>query len=183
MKHLGTVTLETERLILRQFVLGDAEAMHRNWAGDPEVTKYLTWPTHKDVEVSRMVLTDWCSNYEKPEYYQWAIAWKDQPDDPFGAIAVVAMAAEAEAVEIGYCIGRAHWGKGVMTESLNAVIDFFFDRVGALRVQARHDPHNPGSGRVMEKCGMKYEGTLRQSDRNNQGICDAVVRGILASER
>jgi len=183
MKHLGTVTLETKRLILRPFVLEDAEAMHRNWAGDPEVTKYLTWPAHKDAEVSRMVLTDWCSNYEKPEYYQWAIAWKDRPEEPFGAIAVVAMAAEAEAVEIGYCIGRAHWGKGVMTEALNSVIDFFFTQVGALRVQARHDPRNPGSGRVMEKCGMKYEGTLRQSDRNNQGICDVVVRGILSCER
>lgn len=183
MNHLGTVVLETERLILRPFVLEDAEAMHRNWAGDAEVTKYLTWPTHADAGVSRMVLTDWCSNYEKPDFYQWGIAWKDRPEDPFGTLSVVAVIAEAEAVEIGYCIGREHWGKGVMTEALNAVIDFFFDQVGALRVQACHDSRNPGSGRVMEKCGMKYEGTLRRAGRNNQGICDMVYRGILADER
>lgn len=183
MKHLGTVTLETQRLILRRFVPEDAEAMYRNWASDPEVTKFLTWPAHSSPEVSRMILADWCAGYERPDAYQWAIAWKDRPDDPFGSIAVVALMDAAEAVEIGYCIGREHWGKGVMPEALNAVIDFFFQQVGALRVQACHDPNNPASGRVMEKCGMRYEGTLRQAGRNNQGICDMVFRGILAGER
>lgn len=183
MKHLGTVALETERLVLRPFVVEDAESMYRNWAGDPEVTKYLTWPAHASANVSRMLLTDWCAHYSDPEYYQWAIAWKERADDPFGGISVVNMTAETECVEIGYCIGRDFWGRGVMTEALSAVIDFFFDRVGALRVQARHDPRNPGSGRVMEKCGMKYEGLLRQADRNNQGVCDVVYRGILASDR
>lgn len=183
MNHLGTVVLETERLVLRPFVLEDAEAMHRNWAGDPEVTKFMTWPAHSGPDISRMVLTDWCSHYDNPEYYQWAIAWKERAGEPFGSISVVNIAAKTECVEIGYCIGRAFWGKGVMTEALNAVIDFFFDQVGALRVQARHDPRNPGSGRVMEKCGMKYEGMLRGADRNNQGVCDVIFRGILADDR
>ena len=64
-----------------------------------------------------------------------------------------------------------------------AVMDFFFDEVGVNRVEARHDANNPHSGAVMKKCGMQYEGILRQSDRNNQGIVDAVWYGILASER
>jgi ribosomal-protein-alanine N-acetyltransferase len=46
MTHRDTVTLETERLILRRFEFDDAEAMYRNWANDPEVTKFMTWPTH-----------------------------------------------------------------------------------------------------------------------------------------
>ena len=70
-----------------------------------------------------------------------------------------------------------------MSEALKAVIDYMFDEVGMNRVEARHDTNNPNSGAVMRKCGMKYEGTLRQSDRNNQGICDAAFYGILASER
>ena len=57
-----------------------------------------------------------------------------------------------------------------MSEALGAVIDFLFDEVGVNRVESRHDPRNPNSGAVMKKCGMKFEGTLRQSDRNNQGI-------------
>ena len=70
-----------------------------------------------------------------------------------------------------------------MTEAMKAVMDFFFDEVGAGRVEARHDPRNPHSGDVMKKCGMIYEGTLRQADRNNQGICDMVVYALLACER
>ena len=50
MEHKGTVTLETPRLILRRLTLADAEPMYRNWASDPEVTKFLTWPTHSSVE-------------------------------------------------------------------------------------------------------------------------------------
>ena len=70
-----------------------------------------------------------------------------------------------------------------MSEALGAVIDFLFDEVGVNRVESRHDPRNPNSGAVMKKCGMKFEGTLRQSDRNNQGICDACYYAILADER
>ena len=86
-------------------------------------------------------------------------------------------------LQIGYCIGRTWWHKGIMTEALNAVIDFFFDTVGANRVEARHDINNPNSGAVMRKCGMQYEGTLRQADRNNQGICDTAYYSILSTER
>ena len=59
MNHQGTKTIETERLILRRFTMEDAPAMYRNWASDPEVTKYLTWPAHSSVEVSQQVLRDW----------------------------------------------------------------------------------------------------------------------------
>ncbi len=62
-------------------------------------------------------------------------------------------------------------------------MDFFFGKVGVNRIEARHDPGNPNSGKVMMKCGMRYEGTLRSSDRNNQGICDASYYSLLKSER
>ena len=70
MKHLGTKRVETERLILRRFTMDDADAMFRNWANDPEVTKYLTWPAHTSVEVSRMVLESWVSQYDDNAVYQ-----------------------------------------------------------------------------------------------------------------
>jgi ribosomal-protein-alanine N-acetyltransferase len=70
-----------------------------------------------------------------------------------------------------------------MTEALNAVIDFFFEQVGVNRVEACHDPQNPNSGKVMEKCGMRYEGTQRQASFNNQGICDLSWYAILAEDR
>ena len=59
MNHQGTKMIETPRLILRRFTIEDVPAMYRNWASDPKVTKYLTWPTHENPEVSRQVLLDW----------------------------------------------------------------------------------------------------------------------------
>ena len=183
MKHIGTQRIETDRLILRRFVNGDAPAMYNNWASDDEVTKYLTWPTHPSVEVSKFVTEDWVNSYSVDNYYQWAIILKENGDEPIGSISAVHMNEDIAMVHIGYCIGRAWWRRGITSEAMKAVMDFFFDEVGANRIESRHDPRNPNSGKVMEKCGMKYEGTMRSSDRNNQGICDACYYALLKSER
>lgn len=182
MRHIGTKTLETSRLVLRRFTLEDAQAMYDNWASDPEVTRYLTWPAHGSVDISKMVLADWVRDYEKDDNYQWAIELKEL-GQPIGSISVVSHNDKAQLAHIGYCIGRSWWRQGIMTEALQAVMDFLFEEVGVNRIESRHDPRNPGSGRVMDKCGMQYEGLLRQSDWNNQGICDAVWYGLLRSER
>ena len=179
MKHLGTQELKTARLCLRKFTIADVDAMFENWASDPAVTKFLTWPAHENVGVTRWVLENWLSEYDKDNFYQWAIEFEGQP---IGSISVVSAADSIETVQIGYCIGRRWWHRGITSEALEAVIRFFFEEVGANRVEARHDAANPNSGAVMRKCNMKYEGTLRQSDRNNQGICDACYYSILRSE-
>lgn len=158
--HKGTVTLETNRLILRRFELGDAAAMFRNWANNAEVTKYLTWEPHGKVEVSRDVLKSWVESYDKPDYYHWAIVYGGEA---IGGISVVGMNERYEKCEIGYCIGRAHWGKGIMPEAFTAVINYLFGTVGFHRIEAKHDVENPNSGKVMTKCGLKNEGLERES--------------------
>lgn len=180
--HKGTQRIETERLILRRFTMEDAQAMYDNWAGDDNVTKYLTWPTHSDVGVSQWVLKDWVGSYDKADYYQWAIVPKDL-GQPIGSIAVVDHRDDVVKASIGYCMGRQWWHQGIMTETLKAVIAFLMDEVGYRRVEAVHAPENPNSGAVMRKSGMTYEGTLRCSGRNNQGICDEVFYAILAEDR
>ncbi len=180
MKHIGTRNVHTGRLVLRRFTQEDAQAMYGNWASDPEVTKFLTWPTYTSVDTAHWILDSWVREYEKDDCYQWAIEYEGQP---IGSISAVHINEKVASVEIGYCIGRPWWGRGIMTEALRAVIAYFFDEVGANRVTARHDPNNPASGAVMRKSGMTYEGTHRQSDRNNQGICDAAVYAIVAMDR
>lgn len=64
MNHKGTIKLETNRLILRKFVIDDAKVMYENWASENEVTKFLTWPTHSSIEDTKLVLNNWISNYE-----------------------------------------------------------------------------------------------------------------------
>lgn len=183
MKHCGTQRLETDRLILRRYRNEDAVAMYNNWASDKEVTKFLMWPTHACLEVSRSVIEEWANQYSNKSYYHWAIVLKDHGDEPIGDIAVVDMKEKVSMAHIGYCIGRNWWHKGITSEALKAVMDFLFDVVDVKRIEARHDPRNPNSGKVMKKCGMTYEGTLRSSDWNNLGICDACYYSLLKSER
>lgn len=183
MKHYGTQRLETDRLILRKYVNSDAAAMYQNWASDKEVTKFLTWPTHSGMEVSQYVINDWVNQYSSESYYHWAIVLKDNGNMPIGDIAVIDIKENTATAHIGYCIGRAWWHKGITSEALNAVMNFLFDTVGVNRIEARHDPRNANSGKVMQKCGMQYEGTLRSSDYNNQGVCDACYYALLKSDR
>lgn len=183
MKHCGTQLLETERLILRRYKQEDAAAMYRHWASDPEVTKYLTWPTHASQQVSEWVIGEWLKTYSDDHTYHWAIVLKENGDEPIGDIAVVEQKDEIGMAHIGYCLGRDWWHQDIMSEALKAVMDYLFNTVGVNRIESRHDPRNPHSGGVMQKCGMTYEGTHRQADRNNQGICDACYYAILRSER
>ena len=64
MNHIGTIELATERLALRRFMIEDAENMYYNWASEDEVTRFLTWPTHKSVEDSERVIDQWIKSYE-----------------------------------------------------------------------------------------------------------------------
>jgi len=102
--------------------------------------------------------------------------------EPIGSIAAVEQRDDIKMVHIGYCIGRKWWHKGYTSEALKELIRFFFEKIGVNRIESRHDPRNPNSGKVMLKCGLKFEGTMRESDINNQGICDAAWYALLAKD-
>ena len=182
MNLIGTKTIETERLILRRFVITDAEDMYTNWANDPEVTKFLTWQPHENVEATRSLLSEWIKNYDEGDWFNWAIELKEE-GKVIGNISVVEIKEKVDAAVIGYCLGKAYWGRGIMPEALKAVMGYLFDEAGFNRVASCHDVNNPKSGRVMDKAGMKLEGTLRAAGRNNRGICDEVWHSMIRSDR
>ena len=182
MQNRGTRTIETHRLILRPFRTEDAPAMFRNWAHDPVVTEYLTWPPHESEQATAALLARWeRETAEDPGVYQWAIELKSL-GEPIGSISAMHVNESVESAELGWCIGRKWWGQGIMPEAGAAVIAYLFDEVGLNRVAARHDVRNPKSGRVMQKLGMTQEGVLRQAGRCNAGLVDEVVYSILRSE-
>lgn len=182
MNHTGTMELTTERLTLRRFELEDAAHMFYNWASDPEVCRYLIWPPYESVEqVECFLKENWLTEYEKKDFYVWAVEL-NEIEQPIGSISAVHVDDDVETVEIGYCIGKAFWHKGYTSEALAEVIRFFMEEVGAGRVCAQHDVNNPNSGKVMQKCGMVYEGTLRRAGKNNTGICDLAVYASIKSE-
>lgn len=181
LNHQGTIKIETDRLILRRFKIEDADVMYRNWASDDEVTKYLTWPTHANVNVTRMVLEDWIQKYNNPDFYNWAIELK-QIGELIGNLSVVKHEEKTGSATIGWCMGKRWWGQRIMPEAARAVLQFLFEEVGFNRIAAKHDKENAKSGRVMQKIGMIREGTLRASGKNNQGIVDEVYYSILKDD-
>lgn len=181
MLHKGTKRIETDRLILRKFTLDDIDAAYRNWTSDNTVTKYLSWPAHTDISMTEGIIKYWVTESEKKDFYQWAIELKGL-GQPIGTISVVEKNDDLDILQIGYSIGRKWWHKGITSEAFSAIIPYLFNEVEANRIEARHDPDNPNSGKVMKKCGLQYEGTLRQADRNNRGIVDVCMYSLLKDE-
>ena len=73
----GTQKIETRRLILRRFRLEDAGEMYTNWASDPEVARYLTWPVHTSVDVTKCLLADWVTRYADGGCFNWAMEYRE----------------------------------------------------------------------------------------------------------
>ncbi len=183
MQHKGTKILETERLLLRRWKASDAEEAFAHWMNDPDVTKYLTWSPHGDIEVTRTLLKLWERESGEPHIYHWAIVLKEG-NVLIGDISVLRANDFQESGEIGYCMGKQWWGKGIMTEALSEVLRYCFEEVGFSRINGSHAAENIGSSRVMEKCGLVYEGTRRQFFRppTTGKRVDIVDRGILRNE-
>lgn len=181
MKHKGTQNLITERLILRKFATSDTHATFTNWTNDERVTTFLTWKPHDSPTTTLSVIKEWVKSYENCNFYQWAIQLKSICQ-PIGSISAVKIDETTDAITVGYCLGSKWWKQGYMSEALAAVIKFFFEEVDVNRIEAKHDVQNPNSGNVMKRCGMTFEGILRQADKNNRGLVDICVYSILKSE-
>ena len=181
MHHLGTFNLETDRLILRKFKIGDAKDMYNNWASDNEVTKYLSWKTHLNIEETKEIIKSWIENYYKSDFYQWAIILKEN-NQAIGSISVVENDDSIEMVHIGYCISKKYWNKGITSEAFERIIKFFFEEVKVNRIEAAHNEKNIYSGKVMLKCKLKKEGILRDALKDNSGITDCLIYSILKRE-
>ena len=171
-------TLETSRLVLRKIATSDAKEVFENWASSEIVTKYLTWPPHASVEVSK----SWILFEEESDRASWGIIIKET-NQLIGNIGVVQDKQKIKTKTLGYVLGEKFWNQGYMSEALTKVIDYLFETTDVNRIEATHDIANPGSGRVMAKSGMTYEGVLRKAGLNNQGIVDMAVYSVLRSDR
>ncbi len=146
------LTLETNRLILRPFREDDAEAMFTGWASDPEVSRYVGWNTHENIDVTRAVLNQWIEEYEKPERLNFAIELKDTHELIGGIDVVGYLNGVTGTPVIGYNLSRKFWNKGYMTEACKCLIDYLFTKgYSEIRIDAM--PENTASIKVIEKCG------------------------------
>ena len=148
----------TDRLHLRLPRRDDAPAIFAAWTQDPDVTRYLTWRPHKNVDESYAILDLIAKLWRNGETFSYAITVKG--DDTL--IGMITIHPDGFKPSIGYVLARPHWGKGYMTEAVRAVTDWLLRQPDIYRVFATCDVDNPASAKVMEKAGMKYEGLLRR---------------------
>ena len=150
-------TIETERLVLRKIKNEDTEPMFRNWASDQEVTRYVTWLPHDNVEITHAIIQEWIKEESDPKTIRYMITVKGS-DEPIGMIDVVAYIDGAP--EIGYILSKKQWGKGYMTEACKAFVQCLLD-IGFSRIVIEANVENFASNRVIEKCGFIF--THRES--------------------
>jgi ribosomal-protein-alanine N-acetyltransferase len=184
MRHCGTQPIETARLLLRRITLADTDAVFGNWANDAEVTRFMRWIPHENTETTVKVVSQWVSEYLSDNRYHWGISLDGVL---IGSIGVFNISEHDRTAEIGFCVGRAWWGRGFVTEAAAAVVDYMFSKTEIERVEAFHSVENPASGAVLRKIGMTWEGTARHKYRGGGGNfhdCElyAIIRGDWRSE-
>ncbi|HCJ40287.1 GNAT family N-acetyltransferase [uncultured Ruminococcus sp.] len=166
---IGTQPFETKRMKLRAFKLSDAQYIYKNWANSENVTKYLTWNAHKDLEASTKFCVERTKLSGRTDNFDWVIVL-NETGEPVGSIGAVRVDTEKREVEIGCVLGEKWWNKGLMTEALEPILAYFFFVVSFDTVIAEHMTDNTASGRVLEKCGMKHCGSSNKVLENKGGV-------------
>ena len=179
--HCFTQTVETERLILRRFAYTDDDAMLRNWIADEKIQSLYSEPVYATKAEVRALLDKYIGSYEREDYYRWAVIEK-QSGECIGQIAYFLVDSKNHFAEIEYCIGSAFQCRGYATEAAKAVIAYGFERIHLHKVQICTKTINAPSKRVIEKCGLTYEGTLRDYFFMNGEYVGRLYFSILRSE-
>lgn len=179
--HFGTQKIETERLILRRFEYSDADDMLKYWISDPKIQSLYSEPVYSTKEEVKELLDKYISSYERKDYYRWAIILKES-NECIGQIAYFLVDNNNHFAEIEYCIGSLFQRQGLATEATKAVIKYGFHNINLHKVQICHKSSNIPSRRVIEKCGLVYEGTLRHYFYQDGEYIDRLYYSILRDE-
>jgi ribosomal-protein-alanine N-acetyltransferase len=175
-KHIPT--LHTPRLTLRRMQPSDYRDMYE-YACLPSVTEYLLWYPHNDPDQTYRYLQSLQTCYKQGEFYDWAVVITET-GKMIGTCGYTEFDHEHGRAEVGYVLNPAYWGHGFGPEAISAALEFAFRELDINRVEAHFIEGNDRSRRAAEKCGMTFEGLLRQymfikGNYRNIGIC-AVTR-------
>lgn len=176
---LAIGTIHTERLLLRSWEIADAQDLY-DYAKNPNVGPHGGWKPHETIEESAEIIRTLFMS----KYYGWAVVLKETgrvigsiafEEDPYRK--------GTNCMELGYAMAEEHWGKGIMTEAAKAAIAYGFGEMNLPMIAIYRNPHNTRSGRVIEKCGFHYEGTLRRANTVYNGeLRDVACYSMLKSE-
>ena len=172
--------LETERLLLRQMRVCDSADMY-DYARRPEVTEYLLWRPHSDVQYTRRYLEYLGGRYRIGVHYEWAVIHKET-GRMIGTCGFARIDSAHNCGEIGYVLHPDFRGQGLITEAAERVLQFGFGVLGLNRIEARYMVGNEPSRRVMNRLGMLFEGVQRASMLVKGKYRDIATCAILAKD-
>lgn len=165
--------LHTERLLLRALTPDDVEAMFA-LRSDPRAMQYVPRPLAKTLEDAAAHIALILAEQKANNSIQWVITLKDDPA-MVGIIGYWRMKKEHYRTELGYMLLPAHWGRGIVSEAIGAVVDHAFRVLGFHSVEAIVDPDNPASMKVLEKNGFVREGWFKENFLHEGKFLDSVV--------
>ena len=170
MEHLGTVTLETERLLLRKCEIDDYKDSFKYCCSDPELARLQAFDAHENDQVTKRSFTEKANRYlVDPSFYEWAIVRKE--DNQFmGEIALVHYNAEDNCIETGYHLGKAFRGKGYMQEALSEILRFAFENLNLDQVYALILNDNYSSQKVVKSNNLEYSGIIEDFTDEGESI-------------
>ena len=175
-------TLKTDRLILRAVTKEDLPALY-TYASNPEVAKYTMWQPHRSIKDTEEFFEHYIlKKYADEETEPFAITLKENPDKMIGTMGCLWVSRNSEVMELAYAIAQDFWGQGIMSEAAREVIDYSFKNNEVNKITACFKSENIGSGRVMEKIGMSYDGCLRADLFHNGRFWDMKHYSILRDE-
>lgn len=172
--------LHTDRLLLRAMKVGDWQDMY-SYASLEQTTRYLLWDPHTSPQYTRGYLTQVQQWYRDKRFFDWALVLRTS-HRMIGTCGFVRFDEENESAEVGYVLHPDYWGRGLAAEALQEVLSFGFDRLELHRIWARYMQGNTQSARVMEKCGMRYEGTFPKSMKIKGQFCTISEYAVLREE-
>jgi len=173
-------TLDTARFLLRPFTLADADDVTRIVSDRELAATTLNIPHPYEPGMAAAWIATHADGLHRQSPVVFAVTRRDG-DELVGAIGL-SLEAEHHRAELGYWVARAAWGQGVCTEAARAVLQYGFGVLGLERIFAHHFAGNPASGRVMQKLGMRHEGTLRGHIEKWGRREDVECYGILREE-
>ncbi|MCL2813039.1 MAG: GNAT family N-acetyltransferase [Oscillospiraceae bacterium] len=149
--------LETQRLVLRRIEEGDCADMFE-YSADLDVTKYLTWQPHAHIGETKRHMAEIQKRYDNGQFYDWGMVYKEN-GSLVGTCGFTSVDTGKNACEVGYVLSKKYWGKGLVPEALERIMEFAFDYIGFETIEARFLDGNAQSKKVMEKVGMVYAKT------------------------
>lgn len=170
--------LETERLLLRKVTTDDANDFFQ-LRSDQRIMQYIDRPLHKTMEETHQLLQTMDELYESEEGINWGISLRGDTK-LIGTIGYYRMKKEYFRAEIGYLLHPDHWRKGIMSEAMQAVIDYGFKKMKAHTIIADINPNNAASMMILEKNGFVKEAYFRDSYYINGRFEDAAIYTLFA---